>query len=199
MSSHSDRDHGVLSFLSDVVVNAAVILVVVYTLQYFLVAPFQVVGNSMVNTLQDGELILVSRIGYYFDGPQHGDIIVFHPPNNRGEWYIKRVIGVPGDEVRISKGEVYVNGELLEEEYLRPGLATCLVAHMSSCNGDDTVWDVPEKKYFVLGDNRDGSTDSRVWYKGSDGSGSFVDEEQIAGKTKMVMYPLPSIRWMREW
>jgi signal peptidase I len=189
---------GVLGFISDVIVNSAVIIVVFYTIQYFLFAPFQVVGNSMLNTLNDREYILVSKIGYYQEGPQHGDVIVFHPPNNSKEYYIKRVVGVPGDRVRISSGKVFVNDAELFEPYLRPGVATCLVARRSSCEGDNKSWEVPDGKYFVLGDNRDGSSDSRAWYDRNNIEDPFVDIEQVQGKTKIVVYPLPAVRMMKE-
>jgi signal peptidase I len=190
----SQAHGGILGFISDVVVNSAIIIVAFYTIQYFLFAPFQVVGNSMLNTLNDREYIVVSKIGYYFEGPDHGDVVVFHPPSNAKEYYIKRIIGIPGDEVRIANGHVFVNGKELEEPYLRPGVATCLVARRSSCPNDNKRWDVPEGKFFVLGDNRDGSSDSRAWYDRNNAEDPFVELHQIQGNTKMVVYPLPNIR-----
>lgn len=189
---------GILGFISDVVVNSAIIIVVFYAIQYFLFAPFQVAGNSMINTLHDREYILVSKIGYYLEGPDHGDIIVFHPPNNTQEYYIKRVVGTPGDRVKIASGDVYVNDVRLEEPYLREGLATCLVARRSACENDNKSWVVPEGKYFVLGDNRDGSSDSRAWFDRNNVEDPFVHLDQIQGKTKLVVYPLPKMRLVDE-
>ncbi len=186
-----------LEFLIDILVNSAIILAVFFLVQKTIAAPFQVVGDSMKDTLYDGEYIVVSKLEYLLGSPQKGDIVVFHPPHNEEEFYIKRVLGVPGDMVELKAGDVWVNGTQLEEDYLSNGLKTCLIARQKSCSTDDKSYTVPEGKYFVLGDNRDHSSDSRSWYDDDNQPDSFVDLSQIQGKTRVVLYPLPGIRMMK--
>ncbi len=185
-----------LEFLIDILVNSAIILAVFFLVQKTIAAPFQVVGDSMKETLFDGEYIVVSKLEYLLGEPQKGDIVVFHPPHNEDEFYIKRVLGIPGDQVQLKAGEVWVNGEKIDEDYLTKGLKTCLVARQKSCSTDDKSYTVPEGKYFVLGDNRDHSSDSRSWYDDENRPDPFVSLDQIQGKTRVVLYPLPGIRIM---
>lgn len=187
-------EDGILRFIVDVFVNSIVIIVLFFFVQGVIAAPFQVIGNSMVNTLHHGEYIVVSKLEYLVGGPQRGDIIVFHPPLHEDEYYIKRIIGIPGDKVDLKGGKVFVNGVALEEDYLSEGVRTCLVAQQRECDGDERSFEVPEGKYFVLGDNRNGSSDSRAWYDADNKPDPFVDREQIQGKTRVVLYPLPDIR-----
>lgn len=191
-------EDGFIRFVIDVLVNSVIIIALFFFVQKMIAAPFQVIGNSMFDTLHDGEYIVVSKLEYLFGDPQRGDIVVFHPPQHKEEYYIKRVIGIPGDKVELKGGEVFVNGILIKESYLREGLKTCLVAHMRDCDEDDRSYEVPEGKYFVMGDNRSGSSDSRAWYDSNNKPEPFVDLDQIQGKTRVVLYPLPEIRLMHE-
>lgn len=198
MAKKSETEETLWEFIIDVLINSVVIILIFVIAQKTLLAPFQVVGSSMVNTLTDGEFILVSKIEYYFNNPERGDIIVFHPPQDAEEYYIKRVIGVPGDIVNIKAGEVWVNEQKIEESYLREGTKTCLTAHIRSCDADDKSFEVPEGKFFVLGDNRHGSSDSRAWVNSENERDPFVIKDEIQGKTHVVLYPFPSIRWVEE-
>ena len=87
---------------------------------------------------------------------------------------------------------------MLEENYLRVGIRTCIYASSRACDQDDKTYVVPEGKYFVMGDNRTGSSDSRSWVDSENHALSFVPKEQIQGKTRLVVYPLPNIRWIQE-
>lgn len=139
---------------------------------------------SMQPTLHDGQLLLVNRLAYQLGHPQHGDIIIFHhyfapvanpdPQTTPHEDYVKRVIGLPGDQIRISAGIVYVNGIPLEEEY---------EAAPPHYNGE---WDVPAGSFFVLGDNRNWSSDSHEW--------GFVPLRDVIGKAELIYWPLTEIR-----
>jgi|CXWL01.1.fsa_nt_gi signal peptidase I len=191
---HSIPEEGFARFIIDVLVNSAVIILLFFIVKIWIAAPFQVIGNSMVNTLQDGEFIVVSKLEYLFGSPQRGDIVVFHPPQQKDEYYIKRIIGIPGDKVQLQAGLVLLNGQEINENYLRDGLLTCVVSHIRDCANDDKEYIVPEGKYFVLGDNRSGSSDSRAWYSSDNKPDPFVDLDQIQGKTRLVLYPLPEIR-----
>lgn len=191
-------EDGFLRFVIDVLVNSIIIIALFFFIQKIIAAPFQVVGNSMYDTLHDGEYIIVSKLEYIFGEPQRGDIVVFHPPTESDDYYIKRIIGVPGDKVNLKGGYVYVNGTKVEEVYLKEDMRTCLVGHLKDCENDDRSYEVPEGKYFVLGDNRTGSSDSRAWYDAENKPNPFVEWKQIQGKTRAVLYPLPDIRLIPE-
>jgi signal peptidase I len=128
-------------------------------------------GASMEPTLVSGEYVVVNRLSYRLGSPQRGDIIVFHPPVNPEEEYIKRVIGLPGDEVEVKDGMVYVNGQPLQESYLNV-----------KTNYAGT-WNVPQDQLFVLGDNRINSSDSRNW--------GTVPMNYVVGKAVLVYWPPP--------
>lgn len=129
-------------------VGGAVILSVI--IMVFIARAFTVDGPSMQPTLLSGERLLIDKITYRFRPPTRGDIVVFKYPADPNTFFIKRVIGVPGDRIEIISGRVYVNDELLEEEYIQS----------PTVSGMDSVA-VPEGHFFVLGDNRGNSQDSR--------------------------------------
>ena len=126
-------------------------------------------GASMEPTLATGERVIVNRLSYRFGTPQIGDIIVFHFPRNPSEEYIKRVIGLPGDTVQVKSGSVYVNGQLLNESYIDV---------KTNYTG---TWQVPEGQLFVLGDNRNNSSDSHDW--------GTVPMDYVVGKAILVYWP----------
>jgi signal peptidase I len=132
-------------------------------------ARIRVDGESMVPTLESGEYVIVSRLNYRFGTPQRGDIIVFHFPRDPKEEYIKRVIGLPGDEVQVLNGQVYINGQLLNEPYLS--------VKMNYIGN----WRVPDGQLFVLGDNRNNSSDSHDW--------GTVPMDYVVGKAILVYWP----------
>ena len=124
---------------------------------------------SMQPTLYSGEFVLVNKLAYKLGSPHIGDIIVFPYPKDPQEKYIKRVIGLPGDVVRIANGTVYVNNQALVEPY---------IAARPNYSG---TWDVPQGQLFVLGDNRNESSDSHVW--------GFVSIDQVVGKALVIYWP----------
>jgi signal peptidase I len=126
-------------------------------------------GASMEPTLVTGERVIVNRLSYKFGTPQQGDIIVFHYPRNPSEEYIKRVVGLPGDTVQVKNGSVYVNGLLLNESYLDV---------KTNYTG---TWQVPDGQLFVLGDNRNNSSDSHDW--------GTVPMDYVVGKAILVYWP----------
>jgi signal peptidase I len=134
-------------------------------------ARVRVDGFSMVPTLQDGEYVLVNRLAYRNSLPERGDIIVFSSPQTTDLDLIKRVIGLPGDTVEISGGAVRVNGQLLDEPY---------IAAAPVYNGE---WEVPDGKLFVLGDNRNDSSDSHAW--------GLLPLENVIGKAILIYWPIP--------
>jgi signal peptidase I len=133
-----------------------------------LTARVRVEGSSMLPTLQDGNFVLVNRLSYSLGKPERGDIIVFHFELTRQD-LIKRVIGLPGDEVRIANGAVFVNGVALVEPYI------------ATAPSYDGTWVVPANNFFVLGDNRNDSSDSHSW--------GTLPAEKVVGKAVLVYWP----------
>lgn len=129
---------------------------------------------SMQPTLNEGELLVVYKLAYRLGEPHRGDIIVFHHNRQPPEDYIKRIIGLPGDEVRVEGGQVYVNGIALNEPY---------IAEPPAYTG---VWEVPPDLLFVLGDNRNRSSDSRIW--------GFVPMSDVVGRAVLIYWPPGKIR-----
>jgi len=160
--------------LMETVVIALAVFVVIYL---FLFQPHQVRGSSMYPTFEDGEYILTDKISYRLGSPARGDVVIFRAPRNEEYDYIKRVIGLPGDLVEIENNHILVNNQLLPEDYL----PTDFVTQPGSFLGRETAVKVPQKQYFVLGDNRDHSSDSREW--------GFVPRENIVGKAWVRYWP----------
>ncbi|MEL7646133.1 MAG: signal peptidase I [Anaerolineaceae bacterium] len=129
---------------------------------------------SMKPTLQPGYLLVVNKLAYTLGEPKHGDIVVFDYNGAGQEDYIKRIIGLPGDQVVVENGIVSVNGHSLTEPY---------IAEMPRYSGS---WSVPENSYFVLGDNRNNSSDSHQW--------GYVSEEDLVGKAVFIYFPFNAIR-----
>ncbi len=133
-------------------------------------ARIRVQSISMQPTLFEGDFVLVNRVAYKLGTPGRGDIIIFrYPPNPDAEPYIKRVIGLPGEVVSIVNGKVSINGDPLSEPYL------------STSTGSSGTWKIPENSLFVMGDNRNNSSDSRVW--------GMVPFENVIGKAEVVYLP----------
>ena len=139
----------------------------------FLIVNAEVPTGSMENTIMTGDRILALRTSYWFDEPEAGDITVFHYPDDpTGKTlYVKRIIGTEGDVVEVKDGEVYVNGEVLAEDYIA-----------ETTVGDYGPYLVPEDSYFMMGDNRNHSLDSRFW------DNKFVHEDEILGKVVLRYY-----------
>jgi len=186
------------------------VLLIVLILRSFLVEPFQIPTGSMIPTLEVGDFILVNKYAYGVrlpvigtklidvEDPERGDVMVFIPPHVNS-YYIKRVIGLPGDTIRYEDKRLFVNGELISEEFVEeisidtnigdlPG-----TLHTETINGVEhatqhitavtrqlprTTWVVPNGHYFMMGDNRDNSSDSREW--------GAVSEKDIVGRAIAV-------------
>lgn len=158
------------------IVEIAIVLVIAFVFVYYIGLRTSVVGQSMSPALENKQEILVNRFLYSVSNPKPNDIVVFLPNGNeKSHYYVKRVIGVPGDTVQVKDGAVYVNGELFEEKsemaaILDPGLAAEKIV-------------LEEDEYFVLGDNRNNSEDSRYANIGN------VRKEHIIGKAWFIVSP----------
>ena len=150
------------------IVETLLLTFFIFWLVHSLVGRYRIDGSSMNPTLLDGEYLIINNVTYLLDDPQQGDIVVFRHPRNELN-LIKRVVGVPGDNIKIENKTVWVNGEELDEPY---------IADSPNYTGD---WDVPSDTYFVLGDNRNNSSDSHSW--------GFLPEENLLGKAFYVYWP----------
>lgn len=163
-----------LEFLFPIVLAVAVALV----LKYFVIANAVVPTGSMLNTIQEGDRIIASRLAYKNEDPQRYDIILFEFPDDESKIYVKRVIGLPGETVEIVNGIVYVtktDGTTIQLDD----------RFVTNCKpeGDYGPYTVPENSYFMLGDNRNNSVDSRFWQN------KFVSKDKIIGKVLFRYYP----------
>ncbi|PIR53844.1 signal peptidase I [Candidatus Peregrinibacteria bacterium CG10_big_fil_rev_8_21_14_0_10_42_8] len=196
----SAKKHTLWFHLFDVLLNIVIIVAIVATIRTFLISPFQVEGKSMMSTLEHEEYIVINKLAYYLGSPNRGDVVVFRPPNNPKRPYVKRVIGLPGDEVIISGGFVSIRPAGSEEEidlderYLNDKNAgKTYRSPPSAGNTDEIRYRVPEGKYFLLGDNRVASLDSRSFRDANDESIPFVDEDSILGRVWVVALPLSKV------
>ncbi len=156
----------------DSIIVAFVIAIFIRT---FFLGVYTIPSGSMLETLQIGDFILVNKLAYKFSDPKHDDIIVFEYPLNPKLDYIKRVIGVPGDVIEIKDKVVYRNGEALQPDYVKfqDGF------NLSIANNVEK-FTVPKDFYFMMGDNRDNSEDSRFW--------GYVHKDAIVGKAFIIYW-----------
>lgn len=177
----------------------AVALVLAFVIRTFVVQAFKIPSGSMLDTLLIGDHLLVNKFLYGtripftdknvmpLEDPKQGDVIVFEFPEDTSKDFIKRIIGVPGDVVEMREKTVFRNGEKLTEPYIKH-----TDANMQPRRDNFGPITVPEGKYFVMGDNRDESYDSRFW--------GFVDKEKIRGKAWVIYWSWDGpgdIRWNR--
>ncbi len=166
-----------IEFIETIVIFGAIFAAI-----YLFVAQFhKVSGSSMVPTLQNGDYLVTEKVSYRFRNPKSGEIIVLKNPRDESQDFIKRVIAVPGDTLQISNNVVYVNNQPLTEKYLPVGiliLGGSIVAEGSTIK-------VAGNQYFVFGDNREHSSDSREW--------GAVTKEEIVGRAFFRYFPVSDI------
>ena len=155
-------------------------VIIAFLLKAFVVQPFWIPTGSMIPTLMPNDRVLALKIVYRFTDPQPGDIVVFLPPNGESKDYIKRVVAVGGQSIKIVDGKVFVNGKPLSEPYLSPEYCD---------SGTMKEIKIPEGYYFVMGDNRPNSLDSRVF--------GPIPRSAIIGKAVVIYWPLDRIRLLR--
>ncbi len=166
------------------VVTLGMAVVIAFAIRTLLFEPVRVDGESMCDTLQDREIMIVTKPEYLFGDPKVGDVVICHYPGRGNTNFVKRVIGVPGDVLEIRDNVLYRNGEAVDEPYLKPE---------RNDNGFDMApYTVGEGKYFVAGDNRDNSHDSRNYYY--DGRPEAIDRSMIKGRVRWVAFPFDKMR-----
>lgn len=167
----------VIDFIQTLVVFGAI-----FALIYLFVAQFhKVSGNSMFPTFHNGDYLITEKISYRLGDPKRGDVIVLKNPRDESQDFIKRVIAVPGDTIKIDQSQIFVNGGKISEEYLPPNTPT----HAGAFLTEGTNIKAATDQYFVLGDNRDHSSDSREW--------GAVTKEKIIGKAFFRYWPPQSV------
>lgn len=159
------------SHLTREIVEIVALTLFIFVAIHFTVQSYYVKGLDMQPELRQGTYVLVNKMAYYLHKPERGDVIVFHNPQNTGIDLIKRVIGLPGDTIIIDGTHVWVNSTLLNEPYIT-----------TPANPLGNKWTVPPGQYFVMGDNRPVSDDSRIW--------GSVPNDFIIGKAVLVYWPL---------
>lgn len=165
------------NFLLDIL-QTIVLAIAIFMIAYlFLFQPHKVDGNSMDPNFVNGEYLLTDKLSYRLRPPQRGEVIVFESPVNRRQDYIKRIIGLPGENVAVQSGKVLVNGRPLEERYLPPNFYTQDGAILSEGR---TITLGPDE-YIVFGDNRDHSSDSRSW--------GPVKRKEVVGRAWVIYWP----------
>ncbi len=202
----------ILLWTIDLGINLGIIAVLVFVIQKWIIAPFDISGASMCNTFNFikekcetgyGEKIIINEATYLFNEPVRGDVVVFKPHPDEDKYFIKRVIGLPGETIQIKNGEVYITDKenkktlKLNEDYLNENNKGKTTAYFS----DLATFKVPEGSYFMLGDNRRESTDSRSCFMQSINESckdspekAFVKKELIRGKAFVAWWPLQNMR-----
>lgn len=163
------RSFGIRSWLQDLL-ETLLLALIIFLVINTLTGRYQVHGQSMEPSLHNGQYLIASKVTYWLHPPERGDVVVLRPPANEGAIpYIKRVIGLPGDKIEIEEGRVWVNGVILNEPYTGGPPAY------------RDKWVVEEGYYFVLGDNRNNSSDSHRW--------GLLPEQNIVGKAVFSYWP----------
>lgn len=196
-----DKQNKLKHFIKETVETIVIVLVLVVFIRVFIGEPRWIPSSSMEPTLQIKDNLIVEKVSRYFTKPHRGDILVFFPPQeilnptlwgkftrmigffSTDEAYIKRVIGLPGDEIRVVPNlGVFVNGKILKEPYVKD-IARGFCTPEPDMHCGPLI--VPPHKYYMMGDNRNDSTDSRYW--------GFMPEERIVGRACFIFWPLNRI------
>lgn len=169
-----NQENSTMKEFFSLMVYVAGVIILAIVLNKFIIQKVEVDGPSMNTTLKTGQQLLVEKVTYYFSDPKQGDIVVFDSPIEEDSLYIKRVIGVPGDKVQVKDGRIYLNGEEYEDPQWTEPILKAGVA-------EDEVT-VGENEYFVVGDNRNDSSDSRDF--------GVISKDSIMGEAVLRIWPL---------
>jgi len=167
----------------EVIVFAVAIFLFIYLL---VLQPHKIKGSSMEPNYHNGEYLLTDKLTYRFREPKRGEVIVFLAPGANGEEFIKRIIGLPNEDISIKDNSVYINNQKLTESYIPSDIETRPGAFLKQ----DQEVKIPDGYYFVLGDNRTFSSDSRTW--------GFVKKEVIKGKAWVIYWPISKAGVIKE-
>lgn len=176
----------------------AIAVLLVFVIRTFLFSPFIVEGPSMEPNFETAERLIVNKILYKIREPHRGEVVVFHVPD-QGRDFIKRVIGLPGDTIKVDGDDVYVNGEKIDEPYIKEAVEAAhaqgilynnnVAATSNFPNEKVTESTVPEGKIFAMGDHRNNSQDSRDI--------GFVSEDELIGRADVIFWPLNKLSFIK--
>lgn len=175
----NERGNSFLSFLIELPVLIIVAVILAWVIKMVIVQPFFIPSGSMEPTFYAGDHVLVNKFIYYFTEPKSKDVIVFEYPVDPNKDFIKRVIAVGGDKVKVEVGKVFVNGKELNEPYIPE----------KKDGSNYSSRKVPKENVFVMGDNRTSSFDSRFW--------GFLPRKKIIGKAFFIYWPINRIGFVR--
>lgn len=180
--SRQDNENKKSSFIKELLLWIAAIAAGILTAVFisnFIIVNAEIPSGSMENTIMPGDRILGNRLAYLNSDPERFDIIIFRYPDDESQLFIKRVIGLPGETVEIRDGSIYINGsdEPLQDVNIKEPM-----------EGSFGPYTVPEDCYFVMGDNRNNSKDSRYW------ENTFVTKDEILGKAFFKYWPLNEMK-----
>ncbi|MFR4986616.1 MAG: signal peptidase I [Lachnospirales bacterium] len=166
--------------LIDIIKTIIIAIIVAFVITHFIIVNAVVPTGSMKNTIMPNDRLVAFRLSYLFSDPERYDIIVFKAPDDESTLYVKRIIGLPGEKVNIIDGKVFINDQEvpLEDDYI-----------MEDMLGSFGPYTVPQGSYFMLGDNRNDSQDSRYW------ENTFLPKENILGKVLFKYYPKIESLW----
>ncbi|MFA6963790.1 MAG: signal peptidase I [Patescibacteria group bacterium] len=190
LSTEVNPKKDILDLVIDLVKTGVVVFVVAFLLRYFVIQPFLVDGQSMMPNYHHKEYILTEKLSYMTGEPRRGDVIVFRYPRNPSVSYIKRVIGLPGETVRIANNKITIvnstnpSGMVLTEDYIPADFKTKTYDNGDSKSAFEKT--LQEKEYFVMGDNREHSSDSREW--------GVLPKTLITGRAWLTLMPLDRIK-----
>ncbi len=180
---HLDQPKDQPSAIAEIIQFSIIAVLIVVPIRMFVAQPFIVSGDSMVETFQSGQYLIVDQITYHLDDPSRGDVIVFRYPRDPSKFFIKRVIGTPGDTIKIEDAQVMITNEehpdgvLLDEPYVK--------SMDPAPRFEETLG---EREYFVMGDNRNRSSDSRSW--------GVLQEDRIVGRAYLRLFPPQTIGYL---
>ncbi len=161
------------SFL-EIIKFALITLIIIVPIRTFIAQPFIVSGESMVPTFEDGEYLIIDELSYYFETPKRGEVVVFHYPKDPSKYFIKRVIGLPGETVKIEKEKITITDGDKTIELAEP--------YIKNSGFNNLAVTLNDQEYFVMGDNRPASSDSRIW--------GPVSEDLIKGRVLFRLLPV---------
>lgn len=179
VTDDKDSQNSSHEFLHELLRTGLIVLLIVLPIRFFVAQPFIVSGASMTPNFSTGDYLIIDQISYRLEEPQRGEVVVFRYPLNPDKFFIKRIVGLPGETVQVTPTEVIVfnnehpDGFTLSEPYLSPN---------NSYSEETTTVDLNAGEYFVLGDNRSSSSDSRIW--------GALPEENLVGKAYARLLPI---------
>jgi len=171
----------ILSLIRELFEVVLIAFLPLFIISQFVARPFIVQGASMEPNFQNGNYLIIDMISYKFNDPERGDAVVFRYPGNRSLFYIKRIIGLPGDHVALRNGNVFVNDKIIEEKYFS--------LDINSSAFNRTNFFLTENQFFVMGDNRMMSFDSRNW--------GPLERNDIIGFVRLRLWPLSELEFFR--